>query len=56
MSYTPEVLAVWCSTCQAQAGFKCSFLSEILGKIREAREPHPSRVNYARRAAKRRKP
>lgn len=51
--YTPEVLAVYCKTCEAPAGEKCRFFSEILGREREAREPHGARVAYSKLAARR---
>jgi hypothetical protein len=48
--YTPEVLAVYCSVCGAPAGARCRFFSEILGRERFAREPHPPRASRTLRA------
>lgn len=51
--YTPEVLAVYCKTCEAPSGAKCTMFSEILGRVRELREPHGARVAYSKLAARR---
>lgn len=52
-AYTEDVLAIYCSTCEAPAGERCRIYSELLGRVRELREPHPARVKFATHRARR---